>query len=265
MRFFISADIEGVTGINSWSETNKNNPDYSEFRTQMSKEVVAACEGALAAGATDIVVKDAHDSGRNLRIEDLPKEVKLIRNWTHPYSMVFGIDKTFDALAFIGYHSPSGSNENPLAHTMSSVQIHQMTLNGDICSEFMLHSLVARSLGVPSVFLSGDKGICNLSKKMEPQIETVSTISGTGNATLSNNPKQTVPAIKSGVEKALKKDLESFSLELPEHYILDTRYTKHPLALRASHYPGSTLIDSYTVRYEADNILDVMKFVMFCI
>ncbi len=265
MRFFISADIEGVTGINNWSETNKNNPDYSEFRIQMTKEVVAACEGALAAGATEIVVKDAHDSGRNLRVEDLPTEVKLIRNWAHPYSMVFGIDESFDALAFIGYHSPSGSNENPLSHTMSSVKIHQMTLNGEICSEFMIHSLVARSHGVPSVFLSGDEGICKLSAKMEPQIVTVSTIKGEGNSTLSNNPKLTVPAIKAGVEKALAKDLKSYSLELPEHYILDTRYTKHPLAYKASFYPGAKLIDSYTIRFEADTIMDVMKYILFCV
>lgn len=266
MRFFISADIEGVTGINNWSETNKNDPDYAEFRAQMTKEVVAACEGALAAGITDIVVKDAHDSGRNLRVEDLPKEAKLIRNWAkHPYSMVWGIDQGFDAIAYIGYHSPSGSNENPLAHTMNSTMIHQMTLNGDICSEFMIHSLVARSHNVPSVFLSGDEGICTLAKKMEPQLETVATLTGTGNATLSNNPKVTIPSIKAGVEKALKKDLSTYSLELPKHYILDTCYTKHPLAFRASHYPGAQPIDSYTTRFEADTIQEVMRFIMFCV
>ncbi|MFA6617753.1 MAG: M55 family metallopeptidase [Candidatus Neomarinimicrobiota bacterium] len=266
MRLFISADIEGVTGINSWSETTKTNPDYAEFREQMTKEVLAACEGALAAGATEIVVKDAHDSGRNLRIGDLPKEVKLIRNWSrHPYSMVWGIDESFDAIAYIAYHSPSGSKENPLAHTMSSKMIHQMTLNGEICSEFMLHSLVARSHGVPSVFLSGDEGICKLSTKMEAKIVTVPTISGTGNATLSNNPKMTIPAIKAGLEKALKKDLKSFSLEVPDHFILDTRYTKHPLAFRAAQYPGAKPIDAYTTRFEADTILDIMRFIMFCV
>jgi D-amino peptidase len=266
MRLFISADIEGVTGINTWSETNKSNPDYSEFREQMTREVVAACEGALTAGATEIVVKDAHDSGRNLKVEDLPKEAKLIRNWSrHPYSMVWGIDESFDAIAYIGYHSPAGSNDNPLAHTMSSSTVHEMLLNGELCSEFMLHSLVARSHGVPSIFLSGDAGICKRAKDLDQEIETVATIQGTGNATFSHHPKVTAEQIKAGVENALKKNLAQYSLALPEHFILDTRFTKHADAFRASHYPGAKSLAAHVTRFETDKIMDVMRFIMFCI
>ena len=266
MRFFISADIEGVTGINNWSETNKGNPDYSEFRTQMTREVVAACEGALAAGATEIVIKDAHDSGRNLKAEDLPKEAKLIRNWSrHPYSMVWGIDKGFDAVGFVGYHSPSGSNDNPLAHTMSSISIAEMTLNGELCSEFMLHALVARTHDVVPVFLSGDAGICKRATNFDPQIETVATFEGTGNATLSIHPMVAIDRIKAGVEKALKKKKEAFSMSIPEHFVLEVSYKKHPDAFRASHYPGAKALAAHTVRFEANNMLDIMRFIMFCV
>lgn len=266
MRFFISADIEGVTGINNWSETNKGNPEYAEFRTQMTREVVAACEGALAAGATEIVVKDAHDSGRNLKAEDLPKEAKLIRNWAgHPYSMVWGIDQGFDAVGFVGYHSPSGSNDNPLAHTMSSKAIMEMTLNGELCSEFMLHALVARTHGVAPVFLSGDAGICKRAKNFDPQIETVATFEGSGQATLSIHPLTAVEMIKSGVEKALNKKKEAFSLAVPEQFVLDVTYKKHPNAYRASHYPGAKTLDAHSVRFEANNMQDVMRFIMFCV
>ena len=46
---------------------------------------MAACEGALAAGATQIVVRDAHGSGRNILQEHLPKQAQLIRGWSgHP-------------------------------------------------------------------------------------------------------------------------------------------------------------------------------------
>jgi D-amino peptidase len=206
MRFFISADIEGVTGINDWSETNKGNPEYAEFRTQMTREVVAACEGALAAGATEIVVKDAHDSGRNLKAEDLPKEAKLIRSWSrHPYSMVWGIEDGFDAIGFVGYHSPSGSNDNPLAHTMSSLAVSEMTLNGELCSEFMLHALVARAHGVVPVFLSGDEGMCKRAMNFDPQIETVATNKGTGNATVCIHPNLQLKRSKQALKKRLKK------------------------------------------------------------
>lgn len=266
MRFFISADIEGVTGINNWAETNKGKPDYAEFRTQMTREVVAACEGALIAGATEIVVKDAHDSGRNLKAEDLPKEAKLIRNWSqHPYSMVWGIDQGFDAIGFVGYHSPSGSNENPLAHTMSSVSIAEMHLNGELCSEFMIHALVARTHNVVPVFLSGDAGICARAKNFDPQIETVATFEGTGNATLCIHPDLAVEQIKAGVEKALNKKKEAFSMSVPEQFVLKVRYKKHPDAFRASYYPGAKSLAPHVVRYEANNMLDVMRFIMFCV
>lgn len=266
MRFFISADIEGVTGINSWSETDKGNPDYSEFREQMTREVIAACEGALAAGATEIVVKDAHDTGRNLQAKDLPKEVMLIRSWSrHPYSMVWGIEDGFDAVGFIGYHSPSGSNDNPLAHTMSSRMVSEMHLNGELCSEFLLHALVARTHGVVPVFLSGDTGLCKRVNKFDPQIETVATNTGTGNATLCIHPGLAVEKIRSGVEKALKKDMRSFSMAVPEQFILDTRFTKHIDAYRASHYPGAKAISAHVIRFESDTISDIMRFIMFCV
>ena len=72
MKVFISADIEGTAGIAHWNEADRTHPDWAEFRALMTGEVVAACEGARAAGATEVVIKDAHDSGRNLLHDRLP-------------------------------------------------------------------------------------------------------------------------------------------------------------------------------------------------
>ena len=73
MKVFLSVDIEGVAGISHWDEATKSHADYGRFQQQMIAEAVAACEGALAAGATVITVKDAHGTGRNLIAEALPK------------------------------------------------------------------------------------------------------------------------------------------------------------------------------------------------
>lgn len=59
MKVYISADIEGITGTTVWSETELNAPDYQYFSMQMTKEVEAAIEGAIAGGATEILIKDA--------------------------------------------------------------------------------------------------------------------------------------------------------------------------------------------------------------
>ena len=89
MKVYISVDIEGCAGITHWDEAGKNHADWQEFREQMTREAVAAIEGAQIAGATKILVKDAHSSGRNIIASMLPADVRLIRAWAgHPLCMV---------------------------------------------------------------------------------------------------------------------------------------------------------------------------------
>jgi len=114
MKIYISADIEGITGTTHWDEADKKNSDFKEFQEQMTAEVAAACEGALRAGATEILVKDAHDTARNIIASKLPREVRLVRGWSgHPFSMVQYLDETFHAVLMIGYHSRAGLDTNP--------------------------------------------------------------------------------------------------------------------------------------------------------
>ena len=105
MKAYLSVDIEGVAGIAHWDEAFKREPDYAEFQDRMTQEAVAACEGALAAGATEIWVKDAHGSGRNIAQEALPVEATLIRGWSnHPLGMVQELDDTFDVHTEVRLH-----------------------------------------------------------------------------------------------------------------------------------------------------------------
>ena len=120
MKVFISADIEGTTLTSRWDETHPVNETAKArpFIDQMTQEVKAACEGAIAAGATEIVVKDAHGPGVNLDLTQLPECVQVVRNWCgHPYAMVYGVDETFDAAMFVGYHAAAGRPGTPLSHT----------------------------------------------------------------------------------------------------------------------------------------------------
>ena len=98
-KFYLSADIEGTCGIVCWDETEAGERRYDYFARQMSREVAAACEGLIAAGAEDILVRDAHDSARNVNPELLPEQARIFRNWErHPFSMMSGIDNSFDTL-----------------------------------------------------------------------------------------------------------------------------------------------------------------------
>lgn len=266
MKIFISADIEGTTGIANWDEARKTEPDYKYFAEQMTREVNAACVGANNAGASEIWIKDAHGSGRNIDPSKLPENVKLIRGWSgHPYMMVQELDETFDALMYTGYHSYGSANTNPLAHTMNSSKVDYVKLNDIYCSEFLLHSYVAAYLGVPVVFLSGDKGLCQQVKSINENIVTVAVNEGIGDSTIGIQPNMATKLISEGVEKALKGDLEKCKIELPSNFHLEIRYNYHGNAYRNSFYPGAKQIAPKTVTFDSDDYFEIMRAALFLI
>jgi D-amino peptidase len=263
MRVFISADIEGVTGTTAWDETEIGCHGYEAACRQMTAEVKAACEGAIAAGADYILVKDAHDSGRNIDITQLPECVEVIRGWSgHPFSMAYGVDDSFDAAMFVGYHSPAGTNGNPLSHTFTTKTTH-ITLNGEPCSEFMLYSWAAASVGVPTVLLSGDKALCELSSEMHPLLKTIAVKDGLGGCTRSINPGLACQRIKDAAEAALKQDLSKGDIQLPEEFELMITYKEHPAAVLRSSFPGCELVGDRTVHFVTRDFFEVLRAVCF--
>ncbi len=263
MKIYISADIEGVTGCTVWDETEKNKSDYYDFADQMTKEVKAACIGALSVGVDEIIVKDAHDSGRNINHEKLPLETKLIRSWAGGlYSMVQELDSSFDALLYVGYHSPAGSNNNPLAHTMNT-SYDRITINGRIASEFLIHSYIAAYHKVPVVFLSGDKGLCDDVKELNSNISTVPVKEGRGNSTINIHPELALELIEKGVKNSLSGDLEKCLIDLPSEFKVEIRYKWHHHAYKASHYPGASLKDEQTVTFNSKDYIEILRFFNF--
>lgn len=254
MRVFISADIEGTAGITCWPETNADSPEYKKIQQQMTREVAAACRGALKLGA-EVVVRDAHDSARNLIFDELPEGVKLIRNWNgHPYKMMFGIDETFDAAIMTGYHSAAGLGNNPLSHTMSSSRIFEVFLNGERLSEFRLNAITAAAVGARVAFVSGDVGLAKDVKAYDSRIRFYGTNEGFGESILANHPATAVKNIEKGVEDALK-NLDRKPMPLPDHFELKAVYKSHTTAYRHSFYPGVEKVNDTTLIYRTDDVI----------
>ena len=267
MKIYISADMEGITGVTHWDEVDHNKPSvYTQFQARMTQEVVAACEGANDAGAKEIWVKDAHYSGRNILSEELPENVKLIRGWSgHPYSMVQELDDSFDALLMVGYHSMAGKGGNPLAHTLSSSKLDSVFINGQQTSEFFLHGNIAAKHGIPLVFVSGDAGLCEEVKDVSPNTTTHATMVGVGDSTINIQPETSRKAIREKVKMALSSNLKKCIWTHPDSFSLEVRFIKQQLAYRASHYPGATLLDAKTVAFEASDFDDIMRFMLFTV
>ena len=261
MKVYISADIEGVNSICSWKETDASNPRYLEFKKQMTEEVRRACIGAKNAGATQIFVKDAHDSAMNIDFSSLPDYVTLHRGWEgNVCSMMGGLDQNFDAVMFVGYHSPSRSQGNSLSHTMNTNIIH-VKINDEIASEFLINALYASYLKIPIAFLSGDLNLTNQVKDINPNIEVVATKEGHHGACVSKHPNVTNQKIEQIAEISLRKDLTNNIINLPKHFKVEIAYKNHINAFSNSFFPGCKLVSDDTIIFESDNYYDVL--VMF--
>jgi D-amino peptidase len=263
MKIYISVDIEGVAGITHWNEAEKNHADWAEFREVMTCETLAAIEGARAGGASEIWIKDAHDSGRNLITTLLPPDVTLIREWSgHPYSMIQELDESFAGLVMIGYHAGVGSEGNSLAHTLNT-RTHMMTLNGTPVSEFRLCALAAATFGVPTLAVSGDKALMAEIAATNPAITRIPVKEGRGQSTISMTPTAAQAAIRAGVEKAVRGDKQSCLLPLPDSFVLELTYVSPTLAYEKSFYPGCTYMGQRTNRVTCHAFFDVMRALRF--
>ena len=263
MKLFISADIEGTTGIALWDETENGHPRYPYFRKQMTNEVNAACLGAMDGGCDEILVKDAHDSACNLIPELLPEEVRIFRGWgTDIMSMMAGLEKGYDGVIFTGYHSAAGMDTNPLSHTMNT-RNNYVKINGIICPELMLNSLTAAYLGVPVRLVTGDQGLCNWMKEMNPNIETVAVSEGRGRGSISIHPHKAVKLIREAAKRAMEKKAEDCMFPLPEHFKVEISFKEHFKAKAAAAYPGVKQVGSACIEYEADDYMEVLRMINF--
>ena len=258
LKVFICADMEGITTTTTMEEVTPSHNSFAPHAKQMTDEVLACIEGAKKAGATEILVRDAHGSATNIDPARMPSGVSLLRNWTgHPYLMVEGIDSTFDAAMFIGHHSSASRMGNPMSHTVTGC--HSVTINGLLASEFLIYSYACALEGVPTVFLSGDKMLCEDFGDLHPNLITCPVKDGIGAMTINYSPEDTMANIKALSEKALKQDLKNALIQLPDYFELDVCFREHAQAEKASHFPGVTKKSETTVTFQSDDYYEVLR------
>lgn len=253
MKVFISADIEGTAFTANWDETVRGKIGYEAAAREMTLEVKSAVEGAIAAGATEIVINDAHDSALNIDPFEMPECVELLRGWSgSPMSMVDGIDESFDAAMFVGWHAAAGRYGNPLSHTMST-KTTEVTMNGMPCSEFLVYSWACAMKGVPTVFLAGDRTLVEDSRALHPLLHCVAVKDGRGGNARCMAPAKAHRLIREESEAALREDLSKARITLPEHFHLEVSYREHKAAVKNSYFPGCRLEEHNRVIYDTDD------------
>jgi D-amino peptidase len=161
MRIFISADMEGATGVVQWEQVENYDRDYSFGRRMQMHDVKAVIDGALSAGAEEILVNDSHDHMINIFADELSfdSRVRLLSGASKKLSMVEGYERA-DAAFFVAYHAKAGTELAILDHTMSSSSIFSVVLNGREVGETGLNAAVCAVGKVPVALVTGDAAVC---------------------------------------------------------------------------------------------------------
>ncbi len=250
MRIYMSCDAEGVGGVADWEHCGRGNLDYKMGRLLMTKEVNAAVEGALAAGAKEVVVSDSHEKMINLLPEELHQQAFLVQGTHKPMSMVTALDDSFDAACFIGYHARAGTQGGILSHTYTSILI-DVIINGKHVGEPELNGYLAGWYGVPLVFLSGDEAAAREIKSFNSKIVTVATKTGLARrASMARHPEKTRNLIRKGVERAIKqhKDIKPLKARKPTR--LEMHFWMVEMADLVEILPGVERIGSRAVQFK---------------
>ncbi|TZE83597.1 M55 family metallopeptidase [Calorimonas adulescens] len=254
MKVYISADMEGISGVVNNEHTDRNGREHDRARIWMTEEVNAAIEGALDAGATEIIVNDSHGTMRNIILESLNPAAKLITGSPKRYSMVECLDETFDAAIFIGYHARAGSS-GVLCHTYTD-SVEYVKIDEKEVGETGINGGVAGYYGVPLILVSGDDVLCNEAKALIPGIYTVEVKKALSrNAALCLSLNSAHSLIRTTVKEALfhKDNIKPLTFNKP--VLLEVRFTNPAYADAASTIPGVKRIDSKTLTYMCDDYL----------
>lgn len=255
MKVFISADMEGTAGVTDADQCREGRPDYLRFRRLMTEEVNASILGALEGGAKEIVVNDSHATMRNLLIEELHPQAQLLSGRPKPYSMMQGIDGSFDAVFFTGYHAAAGTQDAILDHSYSGAAVRQIKLGNLVVGEAGLNAALAGHFKVPVALVTGDATAVAQVKKLIPHVEPVAVKQPIGRlAALSYQPVEARRRIKEGAAKALKRTRELKPFTVPKPVALEIDWVVSAMADLCMLIPGMMRVSGRATAFKAKDV-----------
>ncbi|MEM3785624.1 MAG: M55 family metallopeptidase, partial [Candidatus Bathyarchaeia archaeon] len=260
MKVFISADLEGVSGVVHGEHVMRDGREHDRARKLMTQEVNAAIEGALEAGATKIVVNDSHGTMRNIIPEELHEEAELITGSSKPLSMMQGIDSTFDAAFFIGYHAMPSNYPSILGHTYHGRVVYNLRVNKKTIGETGINAAIAGYYNVPVALVTGDEAVTKETQEILKKVITVPVKRAFGRyAAQCLSPNKARKLIKESAAKALKNlsKFEPYKINPPITFEID--FVDAGMTDMAMLIPGVKRTASRTVTYTSNDLIEAYK------
>jgi D-amino peptidase len=254
--------MEGVAGVVTADQLLPTGFEYERFRRFMTDEAMAAVHAAKQAGAAEVVVSDSHGNGENLLIELFPKDVRIVRSWPRHGAMMAGLDSSFAAAIFIGYHASTTNPQGVRAHTISSAHFTRLALNGTAVTEAELNAAYAGDLNVPIVFASGDDAAIREITARLGDMDTVVTKQTLGfHATETLTPAAACDLIYNGVVAALTHRSRRHPYQLPHPVTLDLSFKNYLPAEILAYLRIVERVDSHSIRFVGQDMREVTDFI----
>jgi D-amino peptidase len=262
MKVYISSDMEGGAGVCAWEQVDARtpHPDYEMYRRYYTGEVRSAIEGARAAGASEFVVNDSHGPMRNLLLDELPDDVRVIFGNRKPFSMVQDADGSFGGAFFVGYHGGAGDANAVLCHTYTPSVIYEVRVNGIRCSEATLNAGLLGHHGVPLLLVTGDRTTVDGVREQMPWVQGVVVKESIGNfAATSLSPHAAQSAIRAGAQAAVAASAHAKPYRFDSPVRLDVMLAKTEQADLVEMIPGFARTGARSVRFDHERYPVVFK------
>jgi len=260
MKVFISVDLEGISGVVHEEHTRRDGKEHDRARKLMTGEANAAISGAFEAGASEVVVNDSHGTMRNLIPEELHEDAKLMTGSIKALSMMEGIDRSFEAVFLVGYHSRRGTLHGVLDHTYSGATVSSFQINGQELGETGMNAAIAGCFDVPVVLVTGDLAVTSEAKSLLGNVETVTVKEAVSRwAARCLHPNKAREAIKRGAISALKRRSEMRPFNLKPPIEMKIKLMNAGMADVVELIPEVKRIAPRVVAYTSDDFLKVYK------
>ncbi len=246
-RIFIVTDMEGVGGVNNADEQLlPGQRRFEESKRLLLGELNAAVEGALAAGASEVVIWDGHDGSRSLSIDEIHPRARLIQGKPTPPNYYLS-EKAYDGVMFIGQHPMANAEGGVLAHSQS-FSVQQLTLNGRPVGEIGQTAAIAGYFGIPVIMLSGDQAACEEVRAIQPKAEVVAVKRRVGRgSTLSLSHAEAKRQIEAAARRAVARirEFQPWRIEGPVELKFEFRPEGTSTTPRVTSFRGRTVLEAY--------------------
>lgn len=261
LKVFLAVDMEGATGVAHREHLLPGGNDYERARRWLTGDVNAAVEGAVAAGATDVLVNDGHGNMRNILLDELHEAARLVvgpaqaRN--KPLVQVTGIEEGgFAAALFVGFHSRAGTPGGLLSHTWVGMLVHEIRLQGKPAGETLLDAAIVGHYGTPVVLVTGADDACREAKAdLGDDLETVEVKRALGpSACATLAPRRTHAMIRAAAERAVRARARRRPWTTQGPVSMEVEFHRREMAQRALDTGLGALVGDRCVRYAGPDV-----------